>query len=268
MWIAPLYWLLPDADWSPTFLASGYQSAFLKFKQQPQILAALRQLILKRAPSGSHVHRTLQLWRDGLSLNNNTPITHLDQYLELREVCSLIREGSNSTLFTECAESAIDYRFGRVPATLCYDARFPTRTQQFSAQELRHILSQLHRPSVLRVQHFCRFGTDPNYAQWLTQAMDLIVQRLLPAPPPQSLDADSISSLLQSTISSTTSKLPSDKSTSPTSLTPSSSPSTTNGNRSSSRGGPTYASGSPPPNDHKTFILCPPPPPGRARSPC
>jgi len=145
--LALLYWLLPDSDWSPTFLASGYQSAYLKFKrretgsQQPQILSALRQLILERAPPGSHVHRTLQLWHDGLSLNNNTPITHSDQYLELRELCSLLREGSNSTLFTECAESAPNYRLGRVPATLYYDARFPTRTQQFSAQELRHIFS-------------------------------------------------------------------------------------------------------------------------------
>ena len=210
--LALLYWLLPDADWSPTFLASGYQSAFLKFKrretgsQQPQILAALRQLLSERAPPGSHVHRTLQLWHDGLSLNNNTPITHLEDYLELREVCSLIREGSNSSLFTECAESAIDSRSGRVPATLYYDARFPTRTQQFSAKELRHILSHLHRPSVLRGQHFYPFGSDPNYAPWLTQALDQIVQRLLPPPgpsppPSQSLDADSI--LSQITISST-----------------------------------------------------------------
>ena len=56
--LALLYWLLPDADWSPAFLASGYQSAYLKFKrretgsQQPQILAALRQLLLERAPPG------------------------------------------------------------------------------------------------------------------------------------------------------------------------------------------------------------------------
>eukprot|EP01042_Synura_sphagnicola_P036458 gene36458-biopygen6255 len=32
--LALLYWLLPDTDWSPTFLSSGYQSAFLKFKRR------------------------------------------------------------------------------------------------------------------------------------------------------------------------------------------------------------------------------------------
>ena len=213
--LALLYWLLPDTDWSQTFLTSGYQSAFLKFKrretgsQQPLILAALRQLISERASPGTHVHRTLQLWHDGLSLNNNTPITHTDQYLELREVCSLIREGTNSSLFTECADAPMDYRLGRVPATLYYDARYPTRTQQFSARELRLILSQLHRPSVLRGQHFYPFDSDPNYAQWFNQALDMIVQNLLPPPvppsPPTQLSSpmdDLISSLSQSTVMS------------------------------------------------------------------
>ena len=78
----------------------------------------------------------------------------------------------------------MDYRSGRVPATLYSDARYPTRTQQYSARELRLILSQLHRPSVLRGQHFYPFDSDPNYAQWFNQALDMIVQSLLPPPVP------------------------------------------------------------------------------------
>ena len=73
-------------------------------------------------------------------------------------------------MFTECADAAMDHRLGRVPDTLYYDARYPTRTQQYSARELRLILSQLHRPSVLRGQHFYPFDSDPNYAQWFNHA--------------------------------------------------------------------------------------------------
>ena len=101
----------------------------------------------------------------------------------------------------------MDYRLGRVPATLYYDARYPTRTQQFSARELRLILSQLHRPSVLRGQHFYPFDSDPNYAQWFNEALDMIVQSLLPPPvqlqpPTQPLPPtdDLISPLSQSTV--------------------------------------------------------------------
>jgi len=209
--LALLYWLLPDSDWSPTFLYSGYQSTFLKCKrretgfQLPQILAALRQLILKKAPPGTHVHRTLQLLHDGLTLNNNTPITHSDQYLELRTVPTPL-----CLVYVRMCRCCNDYPLSRVPATLYYDARFPTRTQQYSAQELRHNLSQLHRPSVLRGQHFYPFDSDPNYAQWFNQALDMIVHRLLPPPvqpqpatqPLSAMDDDPISSLSQSTITS------------------------------------------------------------------
>jgi len=71
----------------PSYPPLRMNPRYSKFKrresgsQQAQILDALRQLTLERAPPGTHVHHTLQLWHDGISLNNPTLITHSGQYL-------------------------------------------------------------------------------------------------------------------------------------------------------------------------------------------
>ena len=135
--LALLYWLLPESDWVPTFHDAGLHTAYLKFKRrepgsrQPQILEALRSLITERTRIGSNARHILELWHNGLSSNKLCPIQHSDQYLELLEVCALLREGSNSSIFIALDQAPISSSLGRVPSTLYFDARFPARSQSF-----------------------------------------------------------------------------------------------------------------------------------------
>ena len=69
-----------------------------------------------------------------------------------------------------------------VPSTLYYDARFPARSQQFTASELRQILTQLHRPSVLRSQHFYPYETKPDFLPWFESSLAILLDRFLPPP--------------------------------------------------------------------------------------
>ena len=187
--LALLYWQLPEHPWGPLFSAADSPTPYLQFQtvgnsiRKQEVLLSVREMISSRTLPGSHVRRSLQLWHDGLSTNNFTPIRQLEDYLELLEVCSLVPEGTNSSLFVELAGTAVDPHHRRIWSALYADRRCPDRHLSFSGTELHMILQEMNRPSVLRAGHFYPFDGPALYLQKFLVSFQNLLDMILPPPP-------------------------------------------------------------------------------------
>ena len=79
----------------PTFHKARVSTSFLCFQCRDEDLL-------------SHARYSLRMWYNGLSLNNLRPVAPEDDHKEVLEVCSLIPEGTNSSIFVELTDSTID----------------------------------------------------------------------------------------------------------------------------------------------------------------